>query len=126
MIFDESTLNKHNATIELILQGQNIAARRDIEAYYFHNLGDAMKLERISLFRVKIKKRVFFEGEAGSTCRNYPNSDFDSYGKCDYMFMKTRIENVSPGLVPVWMTEDLSKVTTEPMVSFMNETSKYK
>ena len=84
-----------------------------------------MNLNKISHFRVKIKKRVFFEGEPGSTCRNYPNSEFESYKECDYKFMKTRVAEVAPGLVPVWMTEDLSKVTTEPVVASMNEASKF-
>ena len=103
----------------------NLVAQRDIKDHIFFHTGDAMKLERISVFRVKIKKRVFFEGEPGNTCRNYPNSEFSSYKECDHKFMKTKVEEIAPGLMPVWMTEDLRKVTTEPMVSLMNETSKY-
>ena len=39
--------------------------------------------------------------------------------------MKTRVEKVAPGLMPVWMTEDLSKVTVKPVVVQKNRTSKF-
>ena len=125
--FDESILKKQNVSVELKLQGQNLAAPRDIKDHIFYHSGDPMimKLDKMLEFRVKIKKKVFFEGEPGSACHNYPNSEFESYGDCDHKFMKTSVEEISPGLVPVWMTEDLSKVTTEPVVASMNEASKF-
>ena len=75
---------------------------------------------------MKIKKRVLIQGEPGNTCCNYPNSEFESYRECDYHYMKTRVEKVAPGLMPVWMTEDLSKVTVKPVVVPMNRMSKFK
>ena len=80
-------------------------------AHSFYHNGDDMKLDTSSNFRVKIKKRVFIEGEPGTTCRNYPNSDFKSYRECDDKYMRTKVDKVAPGLnlTPVWMTEDLSK-----------------
>ena len=65
---------------------------------------------------MKIKKRVFIEGEPGTTCRNYPNSDFESYRECDDHYMRKKVNNATPGLVPLWMTGDLSKVTTKPVI----------
>ena len=118
MVFDKRKLSNHNVTVELKMEGQNLAAHRDIEAHYFYNIGDVMKLDGLSYFRVKIKKRVFIEGETGTTCRNYPNSDFQSYRECDDKYMRTKVDEVAPGLnlMPVWMTEDLSKATTNPIV----------
>lgn len=81
MLLNEGTLSKQNVTVELKLQGRNIIAHRNIEAHYFYHLGDVLKLDRLSKFlkfRVNIKKRVLIEGEPGTMCRNYPNSDFDS------------------------------------------------
>ena len=74
MSFDESKLNKHNVSIELKLQGHNLAANRNIQNDVFYHTGDLMKLDKMTEYRVKIKKRVFFEGEPGNTCRNYPNT----------------------------------------------------
>ena len=72
----------------------------------------------MSKFRVKIKKRVFIEGEPGTNCRNYPNSEFNSYQECDNKYMRRKVDYVAPGLnlTPVWMTRDLSKVTTKPVM----------
>ena len=118
MLFDKRELSKHNVTVELKLEGENIAAHRKIEAHFFYHTGDVIKLDGYSNFRVKIKKRVFMEGEPGTTCRNYPNSDFQSYRECDDKYMRTKVDEVAPGLnlMPVWMTEDLSKATTNPVV----------
>ena len=84
-----------------------------------------MKQDKFSSFRVKIKKGVLIEGEPGRTCRNYPNSEFKSYKECDDEFMKRRVGEIAPGLMPVWMTKDLSKVTTKPVVATLNDTSWY-
>ena len=117
MLFNETTLKKHNVTVELKLQGRNLAAHRDIQAHLFYHNGDVMKLDKYntSYFRVQIKKRVFIEGEPCNTCRNYPNSDFKSYRECDDHYMRRKVNNATPGLVPLWMTGDLSKVTTKPV-----------
>ena len=86
-----------------------------------------MKLDIFSNFRVKIKKKVFIEGEPGTTCRNYPTSDFESYRECDDHYMRKRIDSSAPGLnlMPVWMTDDLSRVTTQPVVVPSNTFRKY-
>ena len=109
MLFDKRQLSKKDVTVELKLEGGNIAAHRNIEAHFFYHIGDDIKLDGYSNFRVKIKKRVFIEGEPGTTCRNYPNSDFQSYRECDDKYMRTKVDKVAPGLnlMPVWMTEDL-------------------
>ena len=127
IFFDESMLKDDNVTIELKLQGQNLAASRAIQDHLFFHTGDDMTMKpgKIPNFRVKIKKRVHIEGEPGNTCRNYPNSDFGSYRECDHKFMKTKVENIVPGLMPLWMTEDLSKVTSHPVVASLNDIGWY-
>ena len=82
-----------------------------------------MRQGKMRNFRVKIKQRVHIEDEKGNTCRNYPNSDFESYRECDQQFMMTTVEKTAPGLMPLWMTEDLSKVTSHPVVASLNDES---
>ena len=117
IFFNETILSKNNVTIELQLQGENLAANRDIHENLFYHTGDAMKLHQTSSISVKIKKKVFIEGEPGTTCRNYPNSKFKSYMECDNNYLRERVEEMAPGLVPVWMTDNLSKVSSEPVAS---------
>ena len=124
MVFDKRKLSNHNVTVELKMEGRNLAAHRDIEAHSFYRTGDVVKLDGFSNFRVKIKKRVFIEREPGTTCRNYPNSDFQSYRECDDKYMRKRVDRIAPGLdlIPVWMTEDLSEVTTKPAIVSLKAT----
>ena len=121
--FDERMLKDNNVTVELKLQGRNLAANRVIQDHLFFHTGDIMKMrqEKVRNFRVKIKKRVQIEGEPGNTCHNYPNSDFESYRECDQQFMKTTVDKIAPGVMPLWMTEDLSKVTSHSVVASMND-----
>ena len=125
MFFNESMLNDNNAAVELKLQGRNLAANRVIQDHLFFHTGDVIKMEQDKTpnLRVKIKKRVHIEGEPGSTCRNYPNSDFGSYRECDHQFMKTTVEKIAPGLMPPWMTDDLNKVTSHPVTVLLNDES---
>ena len=122
MMFNDTLLEKHNVTIELKLQGRSIAVHRDIQDHLFYHTGDPIKLDKFSSYRVKIKKRVVIEGEPGNTCRNYPNSDFESYRDCDDNYMKTTLQDAAPGLnlMPVWMTNDLSKVTTTAVAASLH------
>ena len=46
MLLDEILLRKHNVTVELKLQGQNLAAHRESQAHSFYHSGDALKLEK--------------------------------------------------------------------------------
>ena len=112
-------ISRHFPTVELHLQGRNLNAHRDIPDHVFYHIGDAMKLDKYTSYRVKIKKRVYVESDPGRTCRNYPNSEFETYMECDDKYMRDRVDKVAPGLnlMPVWMTNDLSKVTIEPVVA---------
>ena len=52
----------------------------------------------------------------GETCRNYPTSEFKSFTECDDQYVKRRINQLASGLnlTPVWMTNKLDLVTTQP------------
>ena len=120
MYFHENILRSNNATVYLQLQGKNLGAARDIQDHVFYHMGDAMKLDgQYTSYRVKIKERVYVEGDPGRTCRNYPNSEFETYKACDEKYMKERVQKVAAGLnlMPPWMTDDMSKVTIEPVVA---------
>ena len=78
-----------------------------------------MELISKGMFRyiVKIRERVFIEGDPGQTCRNYPNTEFASYSECDDKYVRQRIEEIAPGLnlTPIWMSDDVDMVTSEPL-----------
>ena len=83
--FNRTVLDTNNFTIELRLEGKNLATQRGIPEHRFYSLGDIIKPDKVSAatFIVKIKKNVFVEEDPSKTCRNYPNPDFVSYQECD-------------------------------------------
>ena len=48
-----------------------------------------------------LRERVFFEGDPGKTCRNYPNTEFVSYSECDDKYVGKRIDEIA--LVSNWL-----------------------
>ena len=62
---------------------------------------------------LQIKENVFIEKDPTKNCRNYPNPDFASYKDCDDQFMKDFVSTFDPpDMVPVWLAEDLDKVSS--------------
>ena len=115
------TLLEDDITVELNFQGKSLATHRQILSHEFYSTGDSLKLGKgVSTYIVKIKKNVFVEEDPRKTCRNYPNLEFSSYADCDDDFMRKRIEAVAPGLnlTPPWLTDNLDKVTKEPVPAF--------
>ena len=112
---------RHNSSVELKLEDRGLRLQRDPPPMnQFYSSGDTIKLVRNGMFRyiVKIRERVFKEERVpGQTCKNYPNSEFVSYAECEDQYVKDRIEEIAPGLnlTPIWTSEDLDMVTTEPL-----------
>ena len=58
---------------------------------------------------VGIAQREYVEEDPSNQCQNYPNDEYDSYAEYDNQFVRNKL----PGLIPIWMTEDFSKVSTQ-------------
>ena len=106
-----------NLSLELKLQGQGLTTHREIQKHRFDSFGDNMKVNRFSMYVVKIRETVFVEEDPSQSCCNYPTSEFASYTECDDNYVRKRIDQFSPGLnlTPVWLTDDLDMVTTLPL-----------
>ena len=63
-------------------------------------------------YAVQLTQRVFVESDTVRNCRNYPYDGFSSYKACDDHFLKQSLNSLAPGLLPVWLADDLDKVTT--------------
>ena len=103
--------------MELKLQSQGLTTHREIQKHIFDSFGDNMNLNlnQLRQYIVKIRENIFVEEDPSQTCRNYPTSKFASYTECDDQYVRRKIEQIAPGLVPVWMTDNLDLVTTQPM-----------
>ena len=125
LYFNQSDLIlKNNFTLELKVSGKTLASRRNIMENQFFSSGIDMKLTAEDLkinkyptFIVKIKKNVFVEEDQTKNCRNYPNIEFSSYGDCDTKKAMKKVKDLSPvmDLIPPWLTDDLTNVTTTPV-----------
>ena len=97
--------------MQIQLQGETVATHRDIYDHTLFSTGDAMtaKPGEHRKFAVRIDENIFVEEDESKNCREYPNSDFASYSDCDDNF--TRGICSKAGLVPIWMADQLDKVT---------------
>ena len=116
-IFFNETMLK-DASVELKLEGQTLASRREIQEHRFYSSGDALKVENFSSYILRINTDVFVEEDPSKTCRNYPNDNFASFKDCDDHFMRDKVEEVAPGLdlTPPWLVDDLDNVTSQPVI----------
>ena len=69
----------------------------------------------LNQYVLKINQKLFVEEDTSKNCRNYPNKDFDSYAACDDHYMKSLCN--AAGLVPIWLTDDISEVTVQASVN---------
>ena len=99
-----------NSTIEVQLKGRNLDCRRHIQEHSFYSTGDTIYLRGENMSKtyvVQISQRKHIEADPKGHCKDYPNQDYASYEECDSQFVK----NMLPGLTPIWMADDCSKVT---------------
>jgi hypothetical protein len=101
--------------VEVHLQGQSLATRRMIKTHSFYSAGERIVLEGHGTWRsyaVQLRANVFVEEDPSQNCRNYPNPAFASYRECDDQYMRDTVATIHPGLVPVWLADDLAQVTS--------------
>jgi hypothetical protein len=64
-------------------------------------------------YNLKIEKNVFVEEDSTKRCMNYPNAKFASYSNCTDKELKDKMASTYPGLVPIWLADDVDQVTTQ-------------
>ena len=81
----------------------------------FGNSGPRMELQNLTkntfcYYAVQFSQNVFVENDPGKKCKNYINT---KYSNCDDEFIQKVLDkNYPPGFLPIWATNDTSKVTT--------------
>ena len=71
---------------------------------------------------IQVRENIFVEADLSKRCVVYPNPSFVSYRECDDQFMRDFVSTFEPsGLVPVWLTDDLDKVTRSLNMTNMGE-----
>ena len=101
-----------NYEIEVHFNGKTLDCRRPIKEHSLYSIGDPIRLVKDNTYKaymVEISQRVFVEEDPTNACRDYPNKDYLSYEQCDDHFVRSLL----PGLTPIWLTDDLSEVSTQ-------------
>ena len=103
-----------NWSLEVLVQGKELNTWRQISYNSFFSSGDSINPNpgAWNIYSIRIKQNRFLEDDPAQNCRNYPNSDFQSYKECDDKLSKNHLANKFPGVVPVWITDDLDNVST--------------
>ena len=72
---------------------------------------------------VQLRQHVYIEKDQTKNCQVYPNDKFLSYSACDDNFLQS---SLPPGLVPIWLTDNMDQVTTKMVVdTFPNNSIVY-
>ena len=78
----------------------------------------------LHMYTVELFEDVFIKEDLTKNCTNYPNTQYNSYNDCDLSFGLTRLaQEVGPDFLPLWASDDSSKVTAGPV--FFNMTPGY-
>ena len=110
--------NMEQYSVEIRLKGRSLNCNRDIKDHHFFSSGENIKFEfqekKESIeYAVEISLRAFVEEDPTKSCKIYPTLEHESYEACDDDYTWKEIEEIAPGLVPVWMTENLGTVSTK-------------
>ena len=113
-----------DVSISVILLGKSSACSRNLAEFAFFQSGERIvfgnSLEKT--YAIKIFGEKFVEEDPGNDCRNYPNDDFLSYKDCDDDYLGKEVDRISPGLKPIWLSNDLSLAT--PQIVLQNSSGK--
>ena len=109
--FEFQNLTKvSNISIELRMQGYNWASTA--EGLYSSTEAIRLRPRQHRKYAVQLTQRVFVESDTVRNCRNYPYGGFSSYKACDDHYLLQSLNILAPGLLPIWLSDDLDQVTT--------------
>ena len=113
--FIQFDLCNASCKIELVLVDPNMLTWRTISINKLSNQGDRLLLDtnQWRTYNLDLSHDVFVEKDPTKNCTIYPNSEYDSYGKCDQAF----IETMFPGIVPIWNTGNISKASRNSSIT---------
>ena len=97
-----------SCNIELVLVDPNIFTWRDINIHKLSMQGDRLLIGRkYRSYNLDLRQEVFVENDPTKNCTVYPNSEYESYTKCDQAY----VQAMFPGILPIWNTGNISKAS---------------
>ena len=73
-------------------------------------------------YGIKLRETIFLAEDKSKNCVNYPHGKYETYSDCDDAFIASALP---PGLVPIWSTDNIHKVTNKIYIQDIMSDSPY-
>ena len=112
-------------SVEVSVLGKSLESRKSIRSNAFYSKGVSIRPENQiwSSYIVKTQEVVFVEEDESKDCKDYPNSEFQSFGDCEDQGSKDFLAKQFPNIIPVWLMDNIENVTTGAVIPDGNFTS---
>ena len=104
---------------EIKLEEKTTYSSRPLYKTVTSQQGDKIKAPKIdheNSYFVNIHQKIYDAEDKTKKCTNYPNNNYENYGKCEKNFMRDSLDKLGlHKFTPFWDTDDLSFVTEEKL-----------
>ena len=105
-------------SLEVFVLGKSLESRKNIRSNAFYSQGVPIRPKNMTWasYIVKTQEVIYMEEDKSKDCKNYPNSEFQSWGDCEDQGSREVLAKRFPNIIPVWLNDNLENVTTRAVI----------
>ena len=105
-------------SLEVFILGKSLESRKNIRSNAFYSQGVPIRPKNMTWasYIVKTQEVIYMEEDKSKDCKNYPNSEFQSWGDCEDQGSREVLANRFPNIIPVWLKDNIENVTTRAVI----------
>ena len=105
-------------SVKVSVLGKSLDSRKSIRSNSFYSKGVSIRPENQtwSSYIVKTQEVIYVEEDKSKDCKDYPNSEFQSFGDCEDQGSKDFLAKKFPNIIPVWLMDNIENVTTGAVI----------
>ena len=105
-------------SVKVSVLGKSLDSRKSIRSNSFYSKGVSIRPEKQtwSSYIVKTQEVIYVEEDESKDCKDYPNSEFQSFGDCEDKGSKDFLAKKFPNIIPVWLMDNIENVTTGAVI----------
>ena len=110
-------------SLEVFVLGKSLESRKNIRSNAFYSQGVPIRPKNMTWasYIVKTQEVIYMEEDKSKDCKNYPNSEFQSWGDCEDQGSREILAKRFPNIIPVWLNDNLENVTTRAVIEDGNK-----
>ena len=110
-------------SVEVYVLGKSLDSRRTIRSNAFYSKGVIIRPKNMTWgsYIVKTQEINYVEEDKSKDCKNYPNSEFQSWGDCEDQGSREILAKRFPNIIPVWLKDNIENVTTRAVIEYGNK-----